>query len=183
MVYLSYGHLHFGSTPRVAGPARTAASPSFFFFGAATPRTPCVAAARASARALGAVRWKGVRGWVIGDAASPVTQPSRRPLTMLDTSTVRLILPPPPPPCVGVSGRNTRPVRQQQDSSEATFTGQRTWSVRNGHLPWGETKTGTGRTRAGRGPHDTIQRNGCGPDADRTRAVPFLSVLLGLGCW
>eukprot|EP00661_Eupelagonemidae_sp_cell13_P007612 gene7612-biopygen13602 len=43
------------------------------------------------------------------------------------------------------------------------------------------------RTRAGRGPHDSIQRNGRGPDvgrtiafketdADRTRAWPFLSV-------
>eukprot|EP00661_Eupelagonemidae_sp_cell13_P024277 gene24277-biopygen10425 len=35
---------------------------------------------------------------------------------------------------------------------------------------WGKRK----RARTGRGSHDTIQRNGRGPDADRTRAWPFL---------
>eukprot|EP00661_Eupelagonemidae_sp_cell13_P013870 gene13870-biopygen17052 len=37
--------------------------------------------------------------------------------------------------------------------------------------PWEERQ----RTWTGRGPHDRIQRNGRGLDADRTRAVPFLS--------
>eukprot|EP00661_Eupelagonemidae_sp_cell13_P022547 gene22547-biopygen10263 len=38
----------------------------------------------------------------------------------------------------------------------------------------GETAADADRTRTGRGPHDRIQRNGRGPDADRTRAWPFL---------
>eukprot|EP00661_Eupelagonemidae_sp_cell13_P021066 gene21066-biopygen17631 len=46
-------------------------------------------------------------------------------------------------------------------------------SMRCGKAPWEETAADADRTRTGRGPHDRIQ-NGCGPDADRTRAAPFL---------
>eukprot|EP00661_Eupelagonemidae_sp_cell13_P013490 gene13490-biopygen1999 len=38
---------------------------------------------------------------------------------------------------------------------------------------------GADRTSTGRGPRDITQRNGRGPEADRTRALPFLPVYSG----